>query len=410
MPERGFQTETWTDPWFQQLELEQRYLFIYLWTNEHCNQAGLYQITIATLAFETKLSAEQLPELLESLKPKVQWYPDDNLIWVRNFLRRQAKSSKFIIAATKSLNGARIPEEIRNDFEAYNEELFRGIAPSEHVSPTKRECVIIRDDFRCQYCGKEINTADDYEMDHIIPVTRGGKENYLNLVAACRNCNQKKIDKTPEEAGLKSPTAAPFHGAQATYILRNNPAMREKWLKIFPDRYKVIESILTNIDQYYPRIPSNAASRSNASASAVSEEDRVVKGKGEKEITGESIPPSKSEIEESLSEGDRKVISVWRSVKGFSMPIEAAAELVARLRTEFPDVDILDESKVWAARKLSEPLKAGSRVSAQIWNWMKKARQFAQERRERGGQPPKGVRPKPAQERKRGPVPRISGD
>jgi len=102
----------------------------------------------------------------------------------------------------------------------------------------------------------------------------------------------------------------------------------------------------------------------------------------EERTTGEKIPPSESEIEESLSAGDREVISFWRSVKGFSMPIEEAAELVAKLRTEFPDVDILEESKAWAARKISEPLKQGSRPSSQIWNWLRKAREFAQGRRQ----------------------------
>jgi len=100
-------------------------------------------------------------------------------------------------------------------------------------------------------------------------------------------------------------------------------------------------------------------------------------------ITGEEIPRSESEIEESLCEGDREIISVWRSVKGFKMSLADASALVASLRTEFPDVEILAQSKVWAARKLSEPLKPTSRPSSQIWNFMRLARQFAQERRER---------------------------
>jgi len=104
MPERAFVTETWTDDdWFQELDRDQRYLFIYLWTNNHVKQAGVYQVTLATMAFETKFSKEELCEFLPSLSPKVEWYPEQNYIWVRNFIKRQCKSPKFLVAAAKCL-------------------------------------------------------------------------------------------------------------------------------------------------------------------------------------------------------------------------------------------------------------------------------------------------------------------
>jgi hypothetical protein len=103
----------------------------------------------------------------------------------------------------------------------------------------------------------------------------------------------------------------------------------------------------------------------------------------EEKTTGEEIPRSRLEAEETLCEGDREIISVWCSVKGFEMTLADASALVARLRTEFPDVDILDESKTWAARKLTEPLEKDSRPSQQIWNFMRLARKYTHERRER---------------------------
>jgi len=53
LAERGFQTELWTDSFIQGLSPEDKLLFIYLWTNKHCNQAGLYEITLKTIAFDT---------------------------------------------------------------------------------------------------------------------------------------------------------------------------------------------------------------------------------------------------------------------------------------------------------------------------------------------------------------------
>ena len=66
MAERGFQTELWTDPFIQGLSPEAKLLFIYLWTNKHCNQAGLYEISLKTMAFDTGLSIETLPGLIKS--------------------------------------------------------------------------------------------------------------------------------------------------------------------------------------------------------------------------------------------------------------------------------------------------------------------------------------------------------
>ena len=111
-------------------------------------------------------------------------------------------------------------------------------------------------------------------------------------------------------------------------------------------------------------------------------------------------PHSRMEAGETLCEGDREVISVWCSVKGFKLTPADASALVASLRTEFPEVDLLGESKRWAARKLSEPLKENSRSSQQIWNWMEMARKFnrprsakgekGQANRVSGGNPPGG--------------------
>jgi len=124
MPERGFDTGFWDDPFVQQLPHEGKTLFAYLWTNSHCNPAGLYEITLATIAFETKLAEANIPDLFTLLKPKVIWYSDHNLVWVKNFIKRQSKSPKFLAAAAKCLttihhNGA-IKELLDFNLERYS--------------------------------------------------------------------------------------------------------------------------------------------------------------------------------------------------------------------------------------------------------------------------------------------------
>lgn len=58
----------------------------------------------------------------------------------------------------------------------------------------KRFQVLQRDNFRCQYCGK--NGKDvSLEVDHIIPKSKGWKDDFDNLITCCRECNIGKWDE-----------------------------------------------------------------------------------------------------------------------------------------------------------------------------------------------------------------------
>jgi len=65
-----------------------------------------------------------------------------------------------------------------------------------------RANVYLRDDHRCQYCYQKFNTGE-LTLDHVLPVVRGGRKNWENIVTACIRCNQRKGDRKPEEVGLK---------------------------------------------------------------------------------------------------------------------------------------------------------------------------------------------------------------
>jgi 5-methylcytosine-specific restriction endonuclease McrA len=66
-----------------------------------------------------------------------------------------------------------------------------------------RKNIFVRDGYRCQYCGTRKKDGSELELEHVLPKSRGGRNTWDNLVAACRECNQKKNDRTPEEAGMK---------------------------------------------------------------------------------------------------------------------------------------------------------------------------------------------------------------
>jgi 5-methylcytosine-specific restriction endonuclease McrA len=59
----------------------------------------------------------------------------------------------------------------------------------------------------CHYCGRKM-AYEEITMDHLVPLTRGGRSNRDNLVPSCKDCNTKKKNMLPLEwenylAGLK---------------------------------------------------------------------------------------------------------------------------------------------------------------------------------------------------------------
>ncbi|RIH83103.1 HNH endonuclease [Calidithermus terrae] len=78
--------------------------------------------------------------------------------------------------------------------------LGKMVRPRVHKVRLERRNVFKRDGYVCQYCGRP---ARDLTLDHVLPRSRGGPSTWDNLVAACRPCNHKKADRTPEEAGMK---------------------------------------------------------------------------------------------------------------------------------------------------------------------------------------------------------------
>ena len=62
-----------------------------------------------------------------------------------------------------------------------------------------RSMIYKRDNNTCQYCGSRKNLT----IDHIIPKSKGGGDNWFNLTLACSRCNTKKGNKLLEHSGLK---------------------------------------------------------------------------------------------------------------------------------------------------------------------------------------------------------------
>lgn len=54
-----------------------------------------------------------------------------------------------------------------------------------------RKWVFLRDEYTCQYCNKEL-APKECTIDHVVPVSKGGKTTWHNVVTSCYECNHNK--------------------------------------------------------------------------------------------------------------------------------------------------------------------------------------------------------------------------
>ena len=70
------------------------------------------------------------------------------------------------------------------------------------VPKVTKKNIWLRDGGQCQYCEKKISLSDA-TVDHVVPKSKGGENNWENVTLACSKCNQKKGNKLLENSSLK---------------------------------------------------------------------------------------------------------------------------------------------------------------------------------------------------------------
>jgi hypothetical protein len=125
--------------------------------------------------------------------------------WGRDGLRSQIET-KSIIAIKGSVHSARL------------------LSQSPGLS---NPLLFNRDRQLCAYCGQRFPIRE-LSRDHIIPVSRGGKNTWNNVVTACRSCNTRKSDATPEEAGMTLLYVPYAPNRYEHFILRNRRILADQ--------------------------------------------------------------------------------------------------------------------------------------------------------------------------------------
>ncbi len=135
-------------------------------------------------------------------------------------------------AETVELDGDRVLRSQRHEFpcpSVVRLVTYIDVRKRRRAAGNLRTKVLMRDHFRCQYCGVK-GTAFDLSIDHILPRSRGGQTSPENLCAACTACNSRKGDRTPLEARmplLGEPSALMYDLDLAA--LRHAATSRPEW-------------------------------------------------------------------------------------------------------------------------------------------------------------------------------------
>ena len=94
-----------------------------------------------------------------------------------------------------------------------------------------RKNILMRDRYTCQYCLKS-TPSGVLTLDHVVPRSRSGETTWENLVACCHHCNNKKGNRTPEEAGMKLARAPrPFSLHTSRHLMRLLAKSDDQWRK-----------------------------------------------------------------------------------------------------------------------------------------------------------------------------------
>jgi 5-methylcytosine-specific restriction endonuclease McrA len=94
-----------------------------------------------------------------------------------------------------------------------------------------------RDEYRCQYCHRsqiELRHRECLTRDHLVPLSRGGTNDWANVVTACSSCNTRKGNRLPDECGMH-PMAQPRepHFVHLSWAVRRLTSTQAKYIRLF---------------------------------------------------------------------------------------------------------------------------------------------------------------------------------
>ncbi len=180
-------TDKWSKAWFRKLSPKMKCLWSYL--TDKCDQAGVWEVDFELASFQVGESITS--EDLELLDGRVSWLRE-NKILIMGFvefqcgeLSSECNPHKPII---KLLHKHGIYDSYISNIKYPGKNNIKKLR--KRLSQKTKEDIIHRDGGECQYCGAK----EKLFIDHIIPLSNGGTNEDINIIACCHSCNSQKCN------------------------------------------------------------------------------------------------------------------------------------------------------------------------------------------------------------------------
>ena len=99
--------------------------------------------------------------------------------------------------------------------------------------PYSKRAVFIRDQFKCQYCGEQLEKRD-CTVDHVIPKAHGGQTSWKNCATSCTDCNNIKGDLSLDQC-KKNPRTRHLRLRKQPQVPSIGDFLRQKAMSIVLD-------------------------------------------------------------------------------------------------------------------------------------------------------------------------------
>ncbi len=165
-----------------------------------------------------KLSAQGLPQSWISLEEAVLHYAADDVRWemgaevaVFHGGHNAVTGLQSVITVNSIIGTKGVPT----------------INPFELRSTLTNSKLFARDRNICAYCGSHFH-EDVLTREHIVPMAQKGRDHWMNVVTACKACNHRKGNRTPEQAHMPLLYAPYVPSLWEDFILRNRRILADQ--------------------------------------------------------------------------------------------------------------------------------------------------------------------------------------
>lgn len=168
----------------------------------------------------------------------VTWIPwqDAVCLYSRDMVAWTAGASDFTInGGINRFTGLRSHIDINSIIAIRNSTQHKHV--KRNIPPLTNRELFLRDANLCMYCGGQFRESQ-LTRDHVVPMSRGGRDRWSNVVTACRHCNTRKGNRIPEEAKMPL-LAVPYVPNWAEYLALSNR-------RILADQMEFLKSQFSN--------------------------------------------------------------------------------------------------------------------------------------------------------------------